>query len=206
MMHPVGPDSMPMWAPFTCRLPHKMKTFSFMKGSQVKIFDGGVLMFRELSVVLGFCVFSSAIARAQPQTVSYYAPSICGGQNPCDVVPVLPVQGFVLTDIVCPYGLDINLWEVDGQTEEAKLLAKVGQSHPFEYHFNSGMPFGGGLTLRAGGDAGIWCTYMGYIPGTGTGSVPAVGSMGLALIVLLLLGLGGALIRRKRDAMPGSSP
>ena len=29
MMHPVGPDFMPMWAPFTCRLPDALHAVQF---------------------------------------------------------------------------------------------------------------------------------------------------------------------------------
>jgi hypothetical protein len=163
----------------------------------------GLAMSRNVKLALLLSLVSCGVAAAQPQVVSYFTGS-CPVSGSCNVVATLPVQGFVLTDII--YGEstfgDLLIQEVSGQTIVDKVEVRLGDINNFEnlsYHFESGVAFAGGSAIRALASSVHLnrLTIMGYIPGTAaSGNVPAVGTLGLAILVIGMVAAGGLVLRR----------
>ena len=164
-------------------------------------------MFQNVKFALFLSLALSGVAAAEPQTVSYYSGACPGGT--CDLVASLPAQGFVLTDIISNLnnGYGITVIEVDGSNAVTKagflvgqLAGNGGRQLPLSYHLNSGIPFVGGRGLRLEGQATQNWTLVGYIPGTAAGSVPAVGGVGLTVLVVAMVAAGGYILKRRQAA------
>jgi hypothetical protein len=162
-------------------------------------------MYRTVHLALGCSLCLCAVAGANPITVSYYS-GACTGTGSCDIAPSLPSQGFVLTDLIygCE-GRDLSIQEVSGSNVVEKARVPFNPATGItSYHLNSGIPFSGGSGIRtellnSGSPELLRLTLVGYIPGTAaTGSVPAVGGVGLAIMLVALLGAGALVLRRVR--------
>lgn len=164
-------------------------------------------MYRNVRLALGCSLCLCAVAGASPITVSYYS-GACTGTGSCDIAPSLPSQGFVLTDLIygCE-GRDLSIQEVSGSNvvEKARVPFNPGTGIGItSYHLNSGIPFSGGSGIRtelfnSGSPELLRLTLVGYIPGTAaSGGVPAVGGVGLAIMLVALVAAGGFILRRNR--------
>ena len=101
-------------------------------------------------------------------------------------IPV-PEGGFVLTDLVGVWGTQEIAVEVD-QDAEAKLR---WHSTTGALNLSSGIPFASGTTMnvRQGSPSPFTMTMSGYVP-MPAGAVPAVGELGMAVMIALVLVVG----------------
>ncbi len=161
-------------------------------------------MARSISVV-AVVLLLAGVARGHPhgEVVSYYAEVY----EQEIVLSSVPSGGFILTDVRCG-GLGNGVFRlvqiVDGQ-EETKTAILGDALHSFR----SGISFEGGSQIKfdliSGGVGPFSMTLSGYVPCPdpcgSSGAVPAVSTIGLGVMVVLVLAGGGFIFsRRQRQA------
>jgi hypothetical protein len=158
-------------------------------------------MSRNVKSALLLSIVVCGVAAAQPQTVSYYG-GACSGMGICQLDDSLPPQGFVLTDVLHANPALLYLSVQEGSITKAQFVlgevANGGPQRNQSYHLQSGIPFAGAASLNVavGGNTNASeVTLIGYIPGTAAGSVPAVGTVGLAIMLLGMIAAGGLVLR-----------
>jgi len=165
---------------------------------------------QRVPILFSVVVLSSAgvAVGQQGQVVSYYLAGPPG--STVVVIPEVPVNGFILTDVVGGPSSPGNLILVE--ETQAGSQTKLYLPHPivgigsgtgydaFDTHFVSGIPFTAGSVVKATLEGSTErVTISGFVPiPAAAGNVPAVGSIGLVVLVVLLLGAGGVILARRR--------
>lgn len=153
-----------------------------------------------LSAAVGLFV-GGQVAYGERQIVSYFGDWGGGGQQV--IVDPVPDGGFVLTDVVIgeSAGTLLSLYQVIGEDSDVKMRMLYSES--LVYHFNAGIPFDAGSQVAMAPDPSgtgqVSVTLSGYIPSpTLKGNVPAVGTWGLGVMVLLLFVAATLMMRRRQ--------
>ena len=148
-------------------------------------------------IVAPFIVTTSALAQPSGQVVSYHLPPATGDRN----FGIVPEAGIVITDIAfaspSTTPLEVRFEQVDGSGTTQVFWR---QATVFSIHFNSGIPFTPGSTMRCnlGSDDTYSATISGYIPTTAAqGNVPAVSTWGLVILGLLVVSAGSVVMMKR---------
>lgn len=156
-------------------------------------------MLRTVSGFVAVIFAATAAYGQQGQVFSYYMEVSAG--PPFVLIPDVPPQGIVITDVTLAPGLGSN-WEVllyERQTNDVlKTRLLFFSPNVWSYNFSSGIALAGGSSLLlelANNSAKI--TVSGYIPSAG--NAPAVSQWGLAIMGLLILTAGTLAVMRRRQ-------
>lgn len=155
-------------------------------------------------VVFGLIAFAGQAAWGQETPISYYG----FGNTGVVITEVVPPGGFVLTDILKEgnSGAIVTVTEDNGESTSTKLVTFLGNGGNGDHttlHMRTGIPFAGGATLRLSHTvaSSLGYTISGYIPKTMVDpNVPAVGTWGLCVMVLMIV-TGGTMVLRQRRSM-----
>ncbi len=102
-----------------------------------------------------------------------------------------------MTDIVVgsPGATDIRFLENGTVKVRAYLFNEAGTGVG-SVHFTTGIPFSGGSVITAQDNFGLReITLSGYIPGTS--GIPAVGGVGLGILIATIAAAGGWILSRR---------
>ena len=150
-----------------------------------------MLKARNLVVLALVGTFGQA-AWGQGEVRSYFTQ----GTGNYDLSVIAPPEGFVVTDILAATGA--GGWFLDVADGGPRLFGS--NSALQEFHFSTGIAVPGNAQLRLVHDtfAGTsWISISGYVPGPQP-SVPAVGTWGLCVMVLMIVAGGTMVLRQRR--------
>ncbi len=155
-------------------------------------------MKRSGSVFAGVLLLSAGVAYGQGEVVSFHG----SGSGGTFIVPDPLDFDFVLTDIVFNHLLadtSYILAEVIDAQETPKVnvrsISQAGVASIWEYHFQSGIRFAGGSTIKVTSGSGTLTISGYYVTG---GTVPTVGEWGLVVMVVLLMTAATVIFARRR--------
>ena len=117
--------------------------------------------------------------------------------SPCEILSSVPDEGFVLTDILTNENNEITVKE-DGVQKIVVKARNDGVTSRLSYHLVSGIPFAPGSSVEVSTVLGSAVTVSGYIPSS-SGAVPAVGELGMAVMVALVLVVGAIVFTRMKQ-------
>ena len=160
-------------------------------------------MKRQFLVAVAAVCISAAGVNGQDIPFSYYLD--LPRQTTTTVTLDVGSKGLVITDIVLLY-LDetlVRILEFDGTSETTRFNAGMaGGNGQNSNRFATGIVITPNVELRVRTSLEQRITLMGYIPDPTQGAgVPAVGSFGFGITVLLALCAGTMLFRRKRQPL-----
>ena len=131
--------------------------------------------------------------------------SLYGSPPPSDTkIGDVPAGGFVVTDILVTAGGAGDKWTLcEGDETSNTKCFMTSPPGTRELHLNTGVLLAGGTTARLtleNATGAAFITLIGYIPGPQP-SVPAVGTWGLCVMVLLIVAGGTMVLRQRRIAV-----
>ena len=145
-------------------------------------------MLRKASFLAGV-LFVGQVAFGQ-NTVHSFTRAVSNG----DSMGTVPPGGFVLTDIVLYPATSDNLSFFEAH---AKLYVTPRDADS-AVSFQSGITFAPNSEILVSRPVGIQrITLIGYIPGPSTAGIPAVGGVGLGILIATIAAAGGWILSRR---------
>ena len=118
------------------------------------------------------------------------------------IVPEVPSEGFILTDLFIgdansqPDFVYLTIYDFDGATDWKRIEGKFGAQRYTS--LGAGIPFEHEVRAKNYAGVSVYVTLTGYIPSP-SGTVPAVGELGVAVMVAAVLVVGTIVFTRMKQ-------